>query len=789
MVIDNIKDGILTTIYRFMRDFDRDVNSFDVYICVVYVLYGIHKQYTAVEQKSSSIFFACIEDELLNDIYEHTKEKNHEIHLYNLYRDLSFFKHEDFEDCYGEILSELANFESIILGRNELYTPDGITALMAYFVKTIDAKSVFDPFCGTSSIVHKLSNTIIFEGQELSQRISLIARVNLDAHNGCDNGIRCCDSIIEWSNKNYDAVITCPPFMHHFSMSQKQMLNYRLDELNGNLEEILFSRSFNKNRAKAVISLEPAGFCYSQMFYKLRKYLVDKNYLDCIIFLPEKLLYSTSIPCVIVICKTNRKEDEPIKMIDAQSYFFGESPQDISFDYERFVQTYEQEYDKFSLNTYCKEVVTYDYNLNFYLYNQKVVNLEEGQCVYPLGDLLSEVRKLDLTPPDDHRVFMKNHLSNSFDDVLLNRNKLTPVEEVKQVFLKKLVPETKGRKYILCLSGSGAKPLYAIYTDKDEFACTNGVKVFSVNEEIVSPEYLVYNLINNPVLKSGYGLLSQYMMLPIVVDSKDSQIELVRKMSQQYAAKKSAEKEADIKRLGVKSNISDLEHLLQTTQANIGGIIYDLGKLYPEDEKYHSLVKGLNDNVEYMNRVIRFSNATINKDMFNLKLQDLDQFIKSYCNAWLNYSGNYFYLSLKSNLGGNNMVMFDKTYLKLMLDSILTNVERHGFKKQRREENLVEISLSLESYANKPYVVLRVANNGLPFKKGFTLDDYKQRGRYSGNTGRSGLGGYHVFEIAKGHNGFLYIDSNKVWNVVVEVLLPIDNVESDNLTVYEHECI
>ena len=82
MVIDNIKDGILTTIYRFMRDFDRDVNSFDVYICVVYVLYGIHKQYTAVEQKSSSIFFFFLEDELLNDIYEHIKEKNHEIHLY-----------------------------------------------------------------------------------------------------------------------------------------------------------------------------------------------------------------------------------------------------------------------------------------------------------------------------------------------------------------------------------------------------------------------------------------------------------------------------------------------------------------------------------------------------------------------------------------------------------------------------------------------------------------------------------------------------------------------------------
>ena len=135
------------------------------------------------------------------------------------------------------------------------------------------------------------------------------------------------------------------------------------------------------------------------------------------------------------------------------------------------------------------------------------------------------------------------------------------------------------------------------------------------------------------------------------------------------------------------------------------------------------------------------------------------------------------------------MVLFDAALLKVMLDSILTNVERHGFNKHKNEANQVEISLSLEKYEERPYVVMRVANNGAPFKSGFKIDDYITRGRYSASSGRSGLGGYHVYQRVKGHNGFLYLDSNKVWNVIVEVLLPIDNVETDNLVEYEHECI
>ena len=59
-------------------------------------------------------------------------------------------------------------------------------------------------------------------------------------------------------------------------------------------------------------------------------------------------------------------------------------------------------------------------------------------------------------------------------------------------------------------------------------------------------------------------------------------------------------------------------------------LIDELEDIYKEDSSYQSLIKGLKDNVEYMKRVIRFSNATITPEMFNMKKNDIDAFVKSY---------------------------------------------------------------------------------------------------------------------------------------------------------------
>lgn len=65
---------------------------------------------------------------------------------------------EEFNTVYAEVLKRLLELACRSSSRQEgeFLTPYAITRLMAYFVKKEGCKSVYDPFCGTASIVHEL---------------------------------------------------------------------------------------------------------------------------------------------------------------------------------------------------------------------------------------------------------------------------------------------------------------------------------------------------------------------------------------------------------------------------------------------------------------------------------------------------------------------------------------------------------------------------------------------------------------------------------------------------------
>ena len=95
---------------------------------------------------------------------------------------------------------------------------------------------------------------------------------------------------------------------------------------------------------------------------------------------------------------------------------------------------------------------------------------------------------------------------------------------------------------------------------------------------------------------------------------------------------------------------------------------------------------------------------------------------------------------------------------------------------------------------DKKYVLLSVSNNGKPFPKDFSIEKYISRGEFCGDTGRTGLGGNHVYNIAKSHSGFINLTSDDEWNVIVEVLIPLnyyDECETDKFIAYGNakECI
>ena len=78
------------------------------------------------------------------------------------------------------------------------------------------------------------------------------------------------------------------------------------------------------------------------------------------------------------------------------------------------------------------------------------------------------------------------------------------------------------------------------------------------------------------------------------------------------------------------------------------------------------------------------------------------------------------------------------------------------------------------STAFLPIMVNLSANNGVPFPKGFDIRQFVKRGAFAGDTGNTGLGGYHVYSIVKRHKGYINLTDSKAWPVIIEVLIPVE---------------
>ena len=789
----NVKE-VVKMILDFMNA-ERGVHSIiDMHLPVIYVLYGIHKNYNV----TSNIFkfkFDCKDDKLHDDLYECSRmiiPRDHFLHLDKLYRELSIISRDFFEDNYISILCELNKEISSVAGRNksDFYTPEELSALIAYYLDKEGCKSIFDPFCGTASIIHYLQSPkdeLHFEGQDINPEVSLLARVNVEAHTGSDNGIKCTDSIKEWNNGHFDAVCSCPPFGLKIPEETLSENEFRLGRVI--LENIIFDRAYHLNSANIVVLLEPLGFSFREGSEKwLRRGLVESYFLDTIIALPSNLLFGTSIPCILMICKSGREQGQSVTFIDANDYITGDSKIKRQFDINSFIGEIESNDPKCTFNVSLDKIREFDYNLNPSLYIHSF-KYKDGQRVLPLNKLinLEEGIKTELFPSD--KVVNSSLMSSNFIQVLLNANKSTLEKNLREKNkYRTFYPE--GKKYILNITVGGENRFY-LHDSNEPFICASGIKVFSVNEDIVLPKYLLSVLLSNPAVINSRMSLMQFQKYTFVIDCIQQQKALVDSRLIQYHARMQRLQESEARRLGVKQNVSDLEHMLGSTQQKLNNIIDRLSRITPENEKYPVIVKQLKDNMEYMNRIIHYNNASIEEESLNIQEHDFCDFIENYLSAWGNYGGNYFRIEILNNVIDNFIVCFDKALFTVMLDSVLNNAIRHGFHKRKdyTPENKVYFELDIEKYKDNPYLVIRIANNGDPISDDFTIDDYITKGRFTSDTGRSGLGGYHVYQIVKGHKGYLALDSNKVWNMIVVILIPVTNVETKNIVEYEHECI
>lgn len=314
--------------------------------------------------------------------------------------EINFEKFENNEiDAFGDSYEYLISNYASNAGKSggEFFTPQTVSKLLARLV--MDGKKninkVYDPTCGSGSLLLQMKKQfdehIIddgFFGQEINMTNFNLARMNMFLHNVNYNdfSIKRGDTLLNPLHKDekpFDAIVSNPPYsIKWIGDNDPTLINDERFAPAGKLAPksyadyafIMHSLSYLSSKGRAAIVCFPGIFYRKGAEKTIRQYLVDNNFIDCVIQLPENLFFGTSIATCILVMAKNKTENK-ILFIDASKEFKKETNNNILEEknikniVEEFRNRKEKEY--FSRYVDRTEIEENDYNLSVSTYVEK----------------------------------------------------------------------------------------------------------------------------------------------------------------------------------------------------------------------------------------------------------------------------------------------------------------------------------------------------------------------------------------------------------------------------------
>ena len=347
--------------------------------------------------------------------------------------EINFGKFEDndidvFGDAYEYLISNYASNAGKSGG--EFFTPQTVSKLLARLV--MDGKSsinkVYDPTCGSGSLLLQMKKQfdehIIdegFFGQEINMTNFNLARMNMFLHNVNYNNfsIKRGDTLLNPlhnEEKPFDAIVSNPPYsIKWVGDADPTLINDVRFAPAGKLAPksyadyafIMHSLSYLSSKGHAAIVCFPGIFYRKGAEQTIRKYLVDNNFVDCVIQLPENLFFGTSIATCILVMAKNKTENK-VLFIDASKEFKKETNNNIleEKNIENIVEEFRNRSDKEYFSRYVDkgEIEENDYNLSVSTYVEKedtreiidikVLNKEIEETVIKINELRASINEI-----------------------------------------------------------------------------------------------------------------------------------------------------------------------------------------------------------------------------------------------------------------------------------------------------------------------------------------------------------------------------------------------------------
>ncbi len=334
--------------------------------------------------------------------------------------ELNFGNFEDNQiDLFGDAYEFLISNYAANAGKSggEFFTPQHVSKLIAQLAmhKQEKVNKIYDPACGSGSLLLQakkhFDNHVIeegFYGQEINHTTYNLARMNMFLHNiNYDKfNITLGNTLLDpqfGDEKPFDAIVSNPPYsIKWIGDDDPTLINddrfapagVLAPKSKADFAFVLHTLHYLSPKGRAAIVCFPGIFYRGGAEQKIRKYLVDNNFVETVISLAPNLFYGTSI-AVNILVLSKHKTDTKTQFIDAsgEDFFKKATNNNVLEDahIEQIMEIFDKKEDvaHTAISIDNAKIAENDYNLSVSSY----VEAKDNREVVDIAVLNAEISK------------------------------------------------------------------------------------------------------------------------------------------------------------------------------------------------------------------------------------------------------------------------------------------------------------------------------------------------------------------------------------------------------------